>query len=484
MRNPFVIFFFMLSCSLTAQVNRSMHWHFGWRAGLDFSSGQPVADTTGKLESIEGCATISDTAGNLLFYSNGETAWNRNNDTMPNGTGLMGNQSSEQAALIVPVPGNDSLYYLFASGGNSNMPLSYSIVNMHADNGLGDIGATKNVVLLQNGTEGLGGTMHCNGRDYWIVSREQVVDTLRFCAYMLSSAGLGNPVISDFPMYNPSWNLYGFLTFSQDGRVMGYSSFNNPLCLFHFDTQSGQLSLHDSIPRRPNQMPYSNAFSPDHSKWYISDWIAGGYCHVSQYDLNAPNIGASRIDIDSVSYLNGSPDGYGFVGTLQLGPDQKLYVSRWKQTPPAVDPNTFWTLDSLDAIQFPNMAGTACMYQRNAVYLHRKPTEHGLPNFISNFTAPAPGYTCPDAIATNNETLHVSVFPNPFIDQLTLYTGFPPGTLYSTDMIDVTGRIVRTIAPTDAQELTIGRGDLKSGLYLLRVRRDGKPVAVVRVGVL
>ncbi|MBK6884698.1 MAG: hypothetical protein IPH05_17535 [Flavobacteriales bacterium] len=55
---------------------------------IDFSSGTPVAIST-PLSTDEGCASISDTNGQLLFYSNGETVWDRNNNVMPNGSGAI-----------------------------------------------------------------------------------------------------------------------------------------------------------------------------------------------------------------------------------------------------------------------------------------------------------------------------------------------------------------------------------------------------------
>ena len=42
-------------------------WYFGESAGLDFNSGIPVTLTDGKLTTNEGCATISDKDGKLLF---------------------------------------------------------------------------------------------------------------------------------------------------------------------------------------------------------------------------------------------------------------------------------------------------------------------------------------------------------------------------------------------------------------------------------
>ena len=52
-------------------------WYFGDYAGLDFSSGNPEPLINGQLQNYEGCAAISDSTGNLLFYTNGVTVWNK-----------------------------------------------------------------------------------------------------------------------------------------------------------------------------------------------------------------------------------------------------------------------------------------------------------------------------------------------------------------------------------------------------------------------
>src|SRR6266550_241170 len=75
------------------------NWFFGIKAGLNFSGGSPIALTTGALSTTEGCSAISDAQGNLLFYTNGVSVWNKNNDVMPNGTGLDGDISTSQSAL-------------------------------------------------------------------------------------------------------------------------------------------------------------------------------------------------------------------------------------------------------------------------------------------------------------------------------------------------------------------------------------------------
>src|SRR5690349_5294703 len=88
-------------------------WYFGQNAGVTFQTGSPVAVSGGQINTIEGTAAISDAAGNRLFYTEGVTVWNRNHIPMPNGTGLMGDPSSTQSAVIVQKPGSTTIYYIF-----------------------------------------------------------------------------------------------------------------------------------------------------------------------------------------------------------------------------------------------------------------------------------------------------------------------------------------------------------------------------------
>ena len=67
--------FLVISNFSNAQLEDS-NWFFGTNAYLDFSSGTPIAGI-GSLVTIEGCASISDTAGNLHFYTDGVNAWDK-----------------------------------------------------------------------------------------------------------------------------------------------------------------------------------------------------------------------------------------------------------------------------------------------------------------------------------------------------------------------------------------------------------------------
>src|SRR5262245_2759871 len=95
----------IISVSLLNAQKRANVWYFGTNAGVNFNSGSPVA-ITGALNTWEGCASMSDkNTGQILFYTDGVTVYNKNHVTMTNGSGLYGYSSTTQSAVIVPKPG-------------------------------------------------------------------------------------------------------------------------------------------------------------------------------------------------------------------------------------------------------------------------------------------------------------------------------------------------------------------------------------------
>lgn len=83
----------IIACSLivvvTANAQMNGTWYFGSGAGIDFSTGTPQPISS-PLVALEGTACISDMAGDIMFYSNGASVWDRFSDLMPNGSGIMG----------------------------------------------------------------------------------------------------------------------------------------------------------------------------------------------------------------------------------------------------------------------------------------------------------------------------------------------------------------------------------------------------------
>lgn len=82
MKNTFLLFLFLLSPFFLFSQGEFNQWRFGWYAGLDFNFTPPVSVSGSSMYSYFSSASISDSLGNLLFYSNGESIWNKNNQTL------------------------------------------------------------------------------------------------------------------------------------------------------------------------------------------------------------------------------------------------------------------------------------------------------------------------------------------------------------------------------------------------------------------
>ena len=94
--------------------NQANIWYFGYNAGVDFNKPTPTPLLDGQINTEEGCAFIADANGDLLFYTDGTTVYNRIHKPLLNGTDLNGDISSTNSALIVQKPRDSDRYYLYS----------------------------------------------------------------------------------------------------------------------------------------------------------------------------------------------------------------------------------------------------------------------------------------------------------------------------------------------------------------------------------
>ena len=334
-------------------------WYFGQNAGLDFNSGNPVALTDGQLNTDEGCATISDKNGDLLFYTDGIIVYNRNHTQMPNGFGLLGHPSSTQSSIIVRKPGSSTIYYIFTVDGatGNNGGLNYSEVDMLLDGGLGNINTNKNIPLIPFTCEKVTAIKHQNSSDFWIISVEKTTNFIY--SFLLTSAGINmTPIITTA---QSSVDGVGYLKGSPDGsRVVLINSLSsNNFELYNFDNATGNLTFQLQGPG--NGAPYGVEFSPNSNLLYISEWVGGG---LFQFDLLA---GSNTSIINSALSIGAS----GGAGALQLAPDNKIYQSG--------EGNGF-----ISVINNPNIVGLGSNFNLIGPSLVGASALMGLPNFYSS----------------------------------------------------------------------------------------------------
>jgi hypothetical protein len=352
------IFFLFLNVSLVAQ-NEVSKWYFGHYAGLDFSTNPPTVLNNSSMNTMDGCSSISDASGNLLFYTNGVTVWDKTHQVMANGTGLLGNFSSTQSALIIKKPGSSSLYYIFTVYYYS---FAYSIVDIGLAAGNGSI-TIKNVLLPAWPGEKLTAAKHCNGTDVWVIMLGN-----GFNAFHLSSTGIDTNAVTTWiggSYYFPSLN--GTIKASPNARKIAHANYTGGLELYDFDNSTGVLSNLITIKDGfNNEMIYGCEFSPDGTKLY-----AAGYNPnvIYQWNLCA---GADSASIVSSQYTIASSPATSQLLTLQSALNGKIYIARA-------------SAKTLAVINNPNALGINCNYMDTAQSVAPNICNNGLPNFLTSF---------------------------------------------------------------------------------------------------
>ncbi|RXJ51513.1 T9SS type B sorting domain-containing protein [Gelidibacter gilvus] len=365
LKEPFLLFFFVLSTLAIFAQREANIWYFGHGAGLDFNSGAPVALTDGQIFTDEGCATISDGFGNLLFYTNGILVWNKDHKVMFNGTGLLGNDSSTHSAIIVPKPNSLNIYYIFTVDfQGAEHGLNYSEVNMDLDGGLGGITSIKNIQLFTPVTEKITAIKNPKSNNYWVVSHK--FGNNEFISYEISSTGVStSPIISPvgssiIDVINYSHYAAGAIKISPSGEKLAVARVMQDIQVFDFNSETGIVSqaitLNDVI-----EDFYGIEFSPNGELLYVTKSYG-----VYQFNLKAgseQDIIASEIKIADLESS---------YGALQLATDGKIYVAILGRP-------------YLDAINNPNNIGLESNYKTEAIYLEERDSRYGLPPFIQSY---------------------------------------------------------------------------------------------------
>ncbi len=369
----FILFNFLLLVSVYSySQNRANVWYFGDNAGLDFTAESPEVISGSNMLAEAGCATISDKAGNLLFYTNGVTIWNKMNQIVRNGKGINGSYGISQSSIFIPKPNNDAFYYLFTVDTSG---FYYSIINATLNNGLGAV-ILKNKRLVYDSlfiTDKITACRHCNATDTWVVIHSR--NTSAFLAYLVTENGIvKNPVVSISG--NKVLAELGYMKISPSGEklVLPVNSSEILFNVFDFDNKTGIVSNPLIVPKSDISYAYGIEFSADSKVLYVA--TGGEHYYLMQYDLSQKdvnNLVNSAIRIDEGNHY-----------ALQLAPDHKIYVARVN------DP---W----LGVINFPSVLGGGCLFEKDAVFLNYHQCKMGLPNFDqSYFNHPVIGFdkTC------------------------------------------------------------------------------------------
>lgn len=426
-----LILLFALGTFYTYAQKENSNWFFGDKAALTWNtttsytaigvygtanttlSNMPTKIIGSPLTTHEGCYSISDVDANLLFFSDGMTIWNKNMDIMANGSGLTGDPSSAQSGIIFPYPYNINKYIAVTLGAGNANNLSYSIVDMSKNSGLGEVDLTKKNILLTGQSGYLGETVaavrHSNRNDFWIVAPGRTTTNSFLNVWKVTSAGVqtarhsfvnvGMPTTPDWPG--------GYIKFTSDGQHFVWVDFNNNFFVYgDFNPSTGIIS---KLRIRTGGLTgggfgYGVDFSTSGKYLYLT--YAPGNLNVNQasgllvYDFtallatSAPNtINPIKTITNPISLTNGITDHF---GAIQTGPDGRMYIPKFSST-------------SMFVIDNPEDPVNMKIYKINNILTGT--VTWGLPNFAApwfrmEIDPPTNSEVCAEVISTYKLTIH------------------------------------------------------------------------------
>ena len=392
----FCFLLFSFSCQVGFAQKHDYYWPFGYASysplpdiggcTIDFNSTPPAVFAEDRDMSFDlTIASICDTSGNLLLYTNGIYIANAMNEKIPGSDtlnpGPLSNNNYQfgylltQGAIFLPSPNEteSNILYLFHETGEYSTPnlsfhssgLYYTIVDITMNNGVGGVIEKRVPAIESNLLIGkFSAVKHANGRDWWLMLPKRASNT--YYRVLLDTAGVQVAGVQEIGWPVHPWDGVGQATFSPNGSK--FARFNAislehgaDLDIYDFDRCAGTLSnpLHLTIV----DSCYGGgvAFSPNSRYLYVSSTF-----YLYQFDMEAEDVLASK---DTVAVFDGYEDPLWTVFFLaQLAPDGKIYI------------NSRTAGRTLHIIHNPDEKGDACNVEQHAIQL---PTYNAwtMPNF-------------------------------------------------------------------------------------------------------
>ncbi|HEX2078230.1 MAG TPA: hypothetical protein VHG08_10995 [Longimicrobium sp.] len=393
---------------MSSRINQN--WVFGQRARLDFSAPAPSASASTAIDTLEGCASLSDVNGGLLMYTDGRTVWDAANTVRA--TGLLGNTSSTQSAIIVPDPGNAARYYVFTADGASGTHNHVDGVRIDTGTPAWTVTPLSSLTTMPptagfSATEKVTAIQHRNCRDFWVLTvittgaHQAGVGPGTLRVFLVS--GTGVQYVADTPL-NLNVTDVGYLKASGTGEHIAIANWSqNNVLVYPFDNATGSVDVAGLVnipvpafPEAPEhaRMPYGVEFSPGGNVLYYSVLGSGASNTpenqglLFQHDLlgSSASVLVGRHPNAAMRYA---------LGALQLGMDNRIYIAQDGE-------------NALGVIANPDVLGPGCGVAFSAVALPPGAVCYmGLPNLIAGpCGCPCEEGNCDEAVNAANHALN------------------------------------------------------------------------------
>ncbi len=293
-------------------------WYFGNKAGIDFNFSPPKALSESAMDAPAGCAIVCDRNGVQIFYTDGDKVYNKNHQVISSATGIGGDPASSQSAIIIPVPDDETLYYIFtteAINGTSQNQVYYSLFDLKKNNGLGALVKEK-VPLFMKSTERL------TASTQWLIAHEYGNNTFR--AYSISADGIGDPVYSSIGSdheFTTAQNGQGYMKLGPRNNLavaLSTPGVSNLIELFQLNDTTGVIGNYRKIDlKEPNGQVYGVEFSPGGNKVFAT--VKGTPSPSKLFEYS--------IDSLEKPHFKQQIQGTGEFGAMALGPDGQIYMA-------------------------------------------------------------------------------------------------------------------------------------------------------------
>ncbi|WP_339886269.1 T9SS type B sorting domain-containing protein [Polaribacter vadi] len=374
------LFFLFICISISAQ-READNWYFGNKAGINFKNPKTEILNDGELNTPAGSASISDRNGNLLFYTNGKTVFNKNHEIMENGDGLATTIENTQTSIIIPKPNSEEIFYIFTTKTTSSTNpiltegIFLSEVEISSRYPLGLV-LSKFQSIRESASERITAVHHADGKSIWVIifgpiSRIEDTPINTFSIFKIDENGLSTPIVSQ---HKETKSKAGAMKASPNGKYIAIADNdreNENIDLYDFNNNTGQISFKKEITSRIPFgccTPYGLAFSANSEILYIS-----ANPIIAQYFINTnpfPNdpLFSGLLIIGGVQENN--------LGSLQLASNGKIYVSLY-------DENN--SVNKIGVINNPEKIGADTNFENHSLDLEMGASLKGLPNFIQSY---------------------------------------------------------------------------------------------------